>query len=563
MPSRFNRCIRLFFFLYMLLLSSCANESAHKESSKPTATTGTPKTTDTAQPSTLDTAQLPALDTTAGAHTETSIEPPPEHNNGKPARPATAEESGNMGSSNSEGGTGIGRGGNGTHPIRTRRGPTAAIQRPTLARPGIADSMAAPTPPKPPVQASITIGLDSGDAVVNSSTSRNDSMAMSTLAYSYFDSIAENETKYIWAKIKSNSTKAETVESLKEHIQHVMAQPIKASDTNAIKSIFIKGYRFVTITPDPSPDFDIALLEGEAKQELDIVDGNNWRWSVKLKKDVTSPTSSITLRIKATNNVNGLKDYEDQQVIMIDVNITKAESGIANTLTSTTPKSKAGLIIGILIGVIVLGLIFFFRKKLARVTGMEKKPQVFFSYAWGQEREQFVDKLYDSLKEDGYRVVRDKVSLGYKGVISQFMTSIGKGQFIVVAISDKYLTSEFCMFELFEIFRNSKMEKEELVKRIYPVCIENLNLNSPAVIAHYLQFWENKEKEWEQLIKDNTGGVSEEQQADYTRVKRIIAYLGSLLDFLSDVNFLDQQQLSEDNFQQIKSAIQQRIAEDV
>lgn len=173
-----------------------------------------------------------------------------------------------------------------------------------------------------------------------------------------------------------------------------------------------------------------------------------------------------------------------------------------------------------------------------------------------------MDQLYDSLKADGYIVVRDKMSLGYKGVISKFMTSIGKGQFIVVAISDKYLTSEYCMFELFEIFRNAKMEKEELIKRIYPVCIENLNLKSPPVIARYLKFWEDKEQEWEALVTHNPDSISEEQQANYTRVKRIIAYLGALLDFLSDVNFLDQQQLSADNFQQIKTAVEARISEE-
>ncbi len=37
------------------------------------------------------------------------------------------------------------------------------------------------------------------------------------------------------------------------------------------------------------------------------------------------------------------------------------------------------------------------------------------------------------------------------------------------------------MFELFEIFRNAKMEKEALIKRIYPVCVEELNLKSPAI----------------------------------------------------------------------------------
>ena len=45
------------------------------------------------------------------------------------------------------------------------------------------------------------------------------------------------------------------------------------------------------------------------------------------------------------------------------------------------------------------------------------------------------------MKKDGYNVVRDKEDVGYKGSISDFMRTIGRGDFIVVAISDKYLKS--------------------------------------------------------------------------------------------------------------------------
>ncbi len=114
-------------------------------------------------------------------------------------------------------------------------------------------------------------------------------------------------------------------------------------------------------------------------------------------------------------------------------------------------------------------------------------PEIFFSYAWsdnndaGESREKIVDELYESLKNDGYQVVRDKMDLGYKGLISNFIKRIGKGQIVIVAISDKYLKSPYCMFELLEIYRNARLEKDEFVKVIFPIRVESIALNKPAV----------------------------------------------------------------------------------
>ena len=80
---------------------------------------------------------------------------------------------------------------------------------------------------------------------------------------------------------------------------------------------------------------------------------------------------------------------------------------------------------------------------------------IYFSYAWGdkneisESREELVNKLYDTLIAKNYKVVRDKMDLTYRGLISEFMQEIGRGRLIIVATSDKYLKSPYCMFELY------------------------------------------------------------------------------------------------------------------
>jgi hypothetical protein len=90
---------------------------------------------------------------------------------------------------------------------------------------------------------------------------------------------------------------------------------------------------------------------------------------------------------------------------------------------------------------------------------MSTDSQIYFSYAWGDEneqgesREKIVNELYQSLKRDHYKVIRDKNDIEYKGFISEFMRRIGEGKCVVVVISKKYLKSPYCMFELYEIAR--------------------------------------------------------------------------------------------------------------
>lgn len=50
---------------------------------------------------------------------------------------------------------------------------------------------------------------------------------------------------------------------------------------------------------------------------------------------------------------------------------------------------------------------------------------------------------------EGFDVRRDKENAGYRASIRDFMKEIGQGNCIIVAISDKYLKSENCMFEMF------------------------------------------------------------------------------------------------------------------
>ena len=193
----------------------------------------------------------------------------------------------------------------------------------------------------------------------------------------------------------------------------------------------------------------------------------------------------------------------------------------------------------------------------------DKAPEIFFSYSWDKEgetesREQIVRELYRSLKEDDFNVILDKQDLAYRESISEFMKRIGRGKIIVVAISDAYLKSIYCMNEFYEIYKNALHDRTLMRERIFPIRVEAIALSKPSVLGAYIDYWENLEKEWEDLITKRGTRIGESQQKKYKQVKAIASELGDFLDFLSDMNSKSKEILSQENFAEIKRAIIKR-----
>ena len=101
--------------------------------------------------------------------------------------------------------------------------------------------------------------------------------------------------------------------------------------------------------------------------------------------------------------------------------------------------------------------------------------QVYISYAWGGESERIANELDADLQANGITIIRDKRDLGFKGMIRDFMQQIGQGHAVVVIISDKYLKSPNCMYELVEIAKN-----KDIYSRIFPIVLGDADIYNPV-----------------------------------------------------------------------------------
>ncbi|TRU21254.1 MAG: TIR domain-containing protein [Microcystis aeruginosa Ma_QC_B_20070730_S2] len=182
------------------------------------------------------------------------------------------------------------------------------------------------------------------------------------------------------------------------------------------------------------------------------------------------------------------------------------------------------------------------------------EEQVFISYAWGEDSNEIADKLQTAFQNAGLTIIRDKTHLGYKGDIKKFMERIGQGNCVLIVISDKYLKSPNCMFELIEIAKN-----KDFYDRIFPVVLPDAKIYNPKDRAKYTQYWETQSKELEETMKQgglaNLQGITDDLNL-YTEIRNQIA---PLIDTLKNMNVLNLDFHRQEDFETIIQEVQKQL----
>ncbi len=131
--------------------------------------------------------------------------------------------------------------------------------------------------------------------------------------------------------------------------------------------------------------------------------------------------------------------------------------------------------------------------------------QIYISYAWkdnntelGRQREALVDRICAVLLAKRYNLIRDRNHLTLGQSIQKFMQEIGRGNYVILVISDKYLRSEYCMFEALEV-----MKRKDYQQRIFPVVLSDANIYSRESQVKYIQYWQTKKEQLAALIGPN------------------------------------------------------------
>jgi internalin A len=166
------------------------------------------------------------------------------------------------------------------------------------------------------------------------------------------------------------------------------------------------------------------------------------------------------------------------------------------------------------------------------------KPEYFVSYAWGddtspegQERETIVDRLCADATPRGIHIIRDKTTLRLGERITPFMRRIGAGDRVFVILSEKYLHSPYCMFELLEIWRYSRGDEADFRRRVRIYALPDAKARTPIERIRLARDWKREHDEIRDMIKEDGGQIVGTQ--DFQRFKLMGAFYSDVPDILA------------------------------
>ena len=157
-------------------------------------------------------------------------------------------------------------------------------------------------------------------------------------------------------------------------------------------------------------------------------------------------------------------------------------------------------------------------------------PSVFVSYNHGSS--DFVDKIEKSLAGI-CNIKRDKNEIGDWESISDFMKTIRKEDFAVLVISDSYLKSTACLFEVIQLMKDENWDKHTM----YVIMDDAKTLYNLGGQLDYIQYWENHYKDIYKKIEQLPLESAHKQIEQLNKITTIKKEIGEFLNKVSDAKY--------------------------
>lgn len=161
---------------------------------------------------------------------------------------------------------------------------------------------------------------------------------------------------------------------------------------------------------------------------------------------------------------------------------------------------------------------------------------IFLSYNWHDgEIADRIDKYLSGLSN--ITVKRDIRNIGTWKSIREFMKSIRNQDYVVLIISDYYLKSKNCMFEVTEV-----MKEQAYGERIFPAVVE-CGIYDPLIRAEYISYWQQECDKLEAAIRGLEPANATELTVELKRYKSIASSIGEFLGMVAERNNPDIQEV--------------------
>lgn len=188
----------------------------------------------------------------------------------------------------------------------------------------------------------------------------------------------------------------------------------------------------------------------------------------------------------------------------------------------------------------------------------ESPPKIFLSYCHSDII--LARHVEEDLASLPMEIVRDERSTGFTDNLETYMKLIRQSDFALVLVSDAFLRSAACMFEVTEFFKDDDNQE-----RILPVIIEDYvddseshagaKIYSNSDITVYIAYWENKQENLRKSIS-SVDAVNSAQLIDELRkTVDICRTIGDFIALLRRLKHVTISQLIESGYHPLLTRI--------
>ena len=198
------------------------------------------------------------------------------------------------------------------------------------------------------------------------------------------------------------------------------------------------------------------------------------------------------------------------------------------------------------------------------------RREVFISYAWGDEtpegkiRMETVERLESALADDGFLPIRDRNKIRSGERISTFIERLTRADLVVAVISDKYLRSSYCMYEIYRIWQKYQGDLDILAQCLVPIVLPEVKIGDIEERAIYIKYWSARRSNLKALRRDLDLSLSSESWEEVRLVHEFAHHVDQVLFFLKDILMPRKLEAHIDNgFQAVRDALRRRIERDI
>lgn len=182
---------------------------------------------------------------------------------------------------------------------------------------------------------------------------------------------------------------------------------------------------------------------------------------------------------------------------------------------------------------------------------------VYISYKHNEATNSHVETIINGLKTNHIDYSIDKEHVGYRDSIRKYEEEIGRGARIIVIITDDYLESPHCMYELTQIWKNKNVKE-----RVFPIIDIGKYSRDSVGLLKSKEYWNKERAKKCELLAQETG-CNELLQRELDDINDIMNNINDVWTYIHDMNSLDMKTLTQDNAQFLMSQIKESFTEEL